>query len=291
MPSTMKKFQEIASLSLAIGGRKVHNSVDQAWMQLAQDVLTNGETVNPRGEATKEILGAKATFWMDFPILSMPDRRLGYRFMAREAWWILSGRNDVKSIKDYASISRFSDDGIYFFGAYGPRIIDQMPYVLRTLRNDRYSRQAVMTIWRESPMASKDIPCSITCQFMIRKNLLHVFLNMRSSDIWLGVPYDWFNFSMLGAYVALALKDKYIDLKLGQLHYYAASSHLYAWNEPTLLECSNTIRKYEPLSIDDFACQDHLVEHLQYLSEGKPLAIPFGNELSSWSNRDVNERT
>jgi thymidylate synthase len=54
-------------------------------------------------------------------------------------------------------ITRFSDDGITFFGAYGPKIITQTSYIVNTLCNDQDSRQAVLSIWRENPKSSADI--------------------------------------------------------------------------------------------------------------------------------------
>ena len=38
---------------------------------------------------------------------------------------------------------------------------------------------------------------------------MNVIANMRSNDVWLGWPYDNFNFSMLGIYVSLLLNDIY----------------------------------------------------------------------------------
>src|SRR3546814_5271713 len=58
-------------------------------------------------------------------------------------------------------ISQFSDDGVVFAGAYGPRINLQLDYVLNKLREDPDTRQAGLTIWRPNPQPSKDIPCKI----------------------------------------------------------------------------------------------------------------------------------
>ena len=75
--------------------------------------------------------------------------------MAAEALWILSGDNKVETIAPYnKNIKQFSDDGIIFQGAYGPRIISQLDYVIESLRKDRESRQAVLTIWNPNPKPS-----------------------------------------------------------------------------------------------------------------------------------------
>ena len=128
-------------------------------------------------------------------------------------------------------MARFSDDGHILAGAYGPRISRQIPYIVNTLLDDHESRQAVLTIWTERPTPSKDIPCTISMQFLVRKQSLHLIVNMRSNDLWLGMPYDMFSFSMVGIYVALKLKP-YLQTVPGLLHVNVGSMHLYEKDKP-----------------------------------------------------------
>jgi thymidylate synthase len=67
----------------------------------------------------------------------------------------------------------------------------------------------------------------VSVQFLIRDGLLHVVDTMRSSDLWLGWPYDIFNFSMLARYVICHLKQK---PELGVIVLQAGSAHLYEQN-------------------------------------------------------------
>lgn len=201
---------------------------DSAWVGLCSAVIKEGNVCFPRGKGTQEIINGSACFDMTRPIITMVDRKLNYKFMAAEAYWILSGRNDVSFLSQHVSaMKNFSDDGVFLSGAYGPAVVDQLPYIVKTLTEDKESRQAVMTIWRPRPGPSKDIPCTISVQFLIRSNMLFTVYNMRSSDIWLGVPYDWFSFSCLSAYVALLLRKQYPNLRLGALSYNAGSCHMY----------------------------------------------------------------
>ena len=155
-----------------------------------------------------------------------------YSFMFGEAAWMLSGRNDVASVAKYVDgVKRFSDDGITFFGAYGPKIITQTSYVVNTLVKDKDSRQAVMNIWRENPRSSKDIPCTLSLQFFLREASnelwLHTIATMRSNDAWLGTPYDTFNFSAISFYIICWLNFRGLKCKLGELNIQAGSRHLY----------------------------------------------------------------
>jgi thymidylate synthase len=168
---------------------------------------------------------------MKWPVNDYAKRKLGYKFMCAEAWWIMTGQNRLDSIKAFSeSIGKFSDDGEFFFGAYGPRVVDQLMHITKSLTEDHASRQAVLTTWRPNPPSSKDIPCTISLQFIIRDGKLDCLANMRSSDAWLGVPYDWFNFSMLSGGICILLRKAGQLIELGTLHFYAGSQHLYEHN-------------------------------------------------------------
>lgn len=203
-------------------------STNTQWIEALRTVLETGKVSAPRGMPIKELMAYQTCTPMEWPIVTVKERELGYKFMAAEAAWILSGDNRVKTIRPYSkAISNFSDDGHFFHGAYGPMIRDQLHFVIDALNADKDTRQAVLTIWRPNPRPSKDIPCTVSVQFLIRDGMLHVIDTMRSSDLWLGWPYDVFNFSMLARYVICHLKQK---PELGVIVLQAGSAHLYEQN-------------------------------------------------------------
>ncbi len=207
-----------------------HNATE-AWYQDLEYVYQSGGRASPRGQPIREKLGYKSIIDMNYPVITCPIRGLGYKFMFAEAAWILSGQDDVATIAPFSKdIPNFSDDGVTFFGAYGPKIKDQMHYIANLLLSDPDSRQAVINIWRENPGPSKDIPCTISVQFIIRDGNIHVIDTMRSSDLWLGHPYDIFNFACLATFLALLLRRKDVELGIGQLHMTAGSKHIYSRN-------------------------------------------------------------
>jgi thymidylate synthase len=229
-------------------------SINNAWLRGLDNLLRFGEHISPRGIDTLEIPQATFTINMLKPVLTIPERSLNYRFMAAEALWILNGDNRVETIAPYNSkISQFSDDGKTFFGAYGPEFVKQLPYVVRKLIDDPNSRQAGMTFWRQCPPATKDVPCTVALFFQIRGRRLNVHVFMRSSDIWLGLPYDVFNFSMIGhmvcAYInkhtAGQLQRKLLNEDIvspNLLYLTAASSHLYRQDVDPARACCKTSR-------------------------------------------------
>jgi thymidylate synthase len=214
------------------------------------------------------------------PVVLSPSRKLSYQFMAAEAYWILTGDNRVKTIAPFNKrIHEFSDDGEIFFGAYGPKILDQLDYIIQKLKDDRDTRQAGLTIWRENPPRSKDIPCTISAFFNIRNDKLNAHVFMRSSDIWLGIPYDLFNFSMLGHLICGHLNQASILVSPGQLYLTAASSHLYSTNWAVAERCifSQDLKRQNCTSPTLFHNPKFLMDTLDCLRFSKP-----GNLIRWW---------
>jgi thymidylate synthase len=207
------------------------------WSRLLSSLVRDGKDVYPRGKHTREIMNVclEITDGLYNIFVSAP-RNLNYKFMIAEWLWITMGSDNLHLLSNYNKfMNSFSDDGQILSGAYGPRLSTQWTYILDTLKNDTDSRQGVAIIWRENPKPSKDIPCTISIQWMIRDKKLHCIVNMRSSDVWLGIPYDYFTFSQLTNIVASRLK-----IEVGSVTMNLASSHIYEENVPKAIECMSS---------------------------------------------------
>jgi thymidylate synthase len=199
-------------------------NVDDLFRAVLSEVLANGNEVCPRGMKTRELIHASITLADPLQnVVTNRVRKMSHTYSVAEFLWILLGRRDAASISAWnPNIGRYSDDGVNFFGAYGPWFVSQLPYVVKTLKEDPDTRQAVMTIWQQSPAKTKDVPCTISFQYLLRRGKLHAQTFMRSNDAWLGLPYDIFTFTRLQAYVANA-----IGAELGRYTHTAGSLHLY----------------------------------------------------------------
>jgi thymidylate synthase len=219
---------------------------------------------------TYERIHEQLTIDMEHPVLTVRARKLGYKFMAAEAYWIMSGDNRVETIAPYSKeIVNYSDDGVTFFGAYGPKFTEQVQHVVNSLTADNDSRQAVINIWRESPPKSKDIPCTLSLQWLVRERRLYCIATMRSSDIHKGLPYDVFNFSMLSQYVRLALKENGLVVAMGTLTMQLGSSHLYA----------STVQNCHECIMDGFKC-DKVLQPMTNILDS--LNIDTASKLKLW---------
>lgn len=268
---------------------------DSAWRDLLRGILINGRPVAPRGQPTLEILHTNnIQVDMRRAVVTSPERKLNYRFMAAEALWILSGSNQLSPLTRFIKrFSDFSDDGETLFGAYGPPVTAQLPYVVESLLKDRDTRQAVLTIWRQSPKPSKDIPCTIAMTFSIREDRLHQHVFMRSSDAWLGIPYDMFSFACIGLRVACdynrgALAGQQDLVLPGMLTISMTSSHLY---ERDIEAVRNVIASPKPQPITPCPTDilldgnwNRIAESLEAIREDA--RIPAGG----WELRDRDDR-
>lgn len=102
--------------------------------------------------------------------------------------------------------------------------IDQFRYIIDTIRNDPDSRRILMTDFNPSQVGTGVLfPChSIVNQFYVVDDHLDMFCYIRSSDMFLGLP---FNIAMSA--LLLTIIAKLCDLKPNNLHITLGDSHLY----------------------------------------------------------------
>lgn len=200
-------------------------------------LLRVGLESSPRRNPTLELLNDSfGPIWTGYPAIAAPARKLNYAFMYAEAAWIMSGRNDLDFIAKYCNnIRQYSDNGKTMTGAYGPHVVSQYKYVVKTLVEDPHSRQAVMTIWTPRPERSRDIPCTVSLQFFVRDKHLYAIVNMRSNDVWLGLPYDFFVFWHIARGIIAELQQVVMYLhSVPIVVINAGSRHLYKANRPAV---------------------------------------------------------
>ena len=212
-------------------------SLNQVWPRLLERTLRTGQALAPRGQPILELRQETIAVDMTQPLLTIKDRKVSMKGAAAEAAWICSGSDKLSEIQPYLpKMQLFSDDGATLFGAYGPRFREQLGYVVAKLLEDEDTRQAAMTLWRPNPPATKDVPCTTMLDFKLRQRKLNLHVFMRSSDQWLGVPYDVFSFTMMACCVLGLVNQGGISApgrplfpyySLGTLYLTAASSHIY----------------------------------------------------------------
>lgn len=205
-------------------------SLDDYWQWAIRMALQCPPGGSRDGNA-RETLGTAVRFPMNRNWLWNPGRKAKSWYGAAELLWYLSGTRDGTMMEHYAKqYGRFLDENSYAYGAYGHRWaeFDQLNAALCTLREYPNTRQSVICSWHPKDIGkalqgtSKDIPCTLDLQFLLRNSKLNVIVTMRSSDLWLGVPYDMYCFGEIGKMFAAEL-----GVEPGWLQHQAGSLHLY----------------------------------------------------------------
>jgi hypothetical protein len=152
-------------------------------------------------------------------------------FHLMESIWMLAGRNDVAFLQQFnRRMVEFSDDGKTFNAAYGHRWRtyfghDQLDNVIKLLRRDPTTRQAVVQIWCDYDLVkkTKDKACNMQIIFDTCNSRLNMTVINRSNDIWWGAyGANAVHFSFLQEFVAAALA-----CKIGVYRQVSNNFHLY----------------------------------------------------------------
>lgn len=215
----------------------MYRTMDDLWTATIRDLFANGNEIESRVGKTKELVGYSVDLsHVSQTFLLNKRRKLSPAYGCAEVLWYLSKTRSIEMIKAYApQYEKFAEDGVAH-GAYGYRIDNnakenQLELLVEHLRAKPSSRQAIITLWEASDLwhsvkdERKDLPCTLSLQFLIRKNRLHLVTTMRSNDAWLGLPYDVFAFTCLQWLVASVL-----DIEPGTYTHQAGSMHLYEKN-------------------------------------------------------------
>lgn len=178
------------------------------------------------GKKIIELLGVRLIIAQPHErFIHTPDRPLNIGFAIGNFLYQLSGRDDVEMLEYYNPLApKFSDNGKYLHGAYGPRIVLQLERVVDMLTVASGSRRAVVTIFdgRIDHAESKDIPCPVFMQFLIRGGAVVMLTYFRSQNVVMVFPYDIFLFTLIHEWVAV-----HLGLPMGQHVQFCGSLHIY----------------------------------------------------------------
>lgn len=220
----------------------IYRDVNVALLDLMQHVLDGPENGSRNG-TVKEITHTGITLLDPTQRETLiGERNVNIAAQIAEAMWVLAGRNDIEFLEHYLPRARdFSDDGKTWRAGYGPRLrswmshhptnpgpspIDQLEYVIETLRADPLSRQAVISLWDPAvdTTPGKDRACNNWLTFTSRLGKLDLHVGIRSNDLmwgWSGInAFEW---SVLQEIVA-----EMLGIQVGALHFSVTSLHLYA---------------------------------------------------------------
>jgi thymidylate synthase len=165
-------------------------------------------------------------------VLTNTSRRFNAVEAVARLVWMLGANNRLADIAFYQPKAQaYSDNLLSLPGSnYGQRILEPRPGlnqaegVIEVLRREIDSRRGAVVIWspEDAVRMSNDIPCAFGLFFHQRGEYFICTTLMRSNNAFLLLPYNIFEFSLLGEMIAATL-----GVKLSLYVHTAGSMHVY----------------------------------------------------------------
>lgn len=169
--------------------------------------------------------------------------------------------NDDDFAKKWGSIGQYGYGGMWRkFPAVKDNVmsnriyIDQLTNVINELKNNPDSRRIIITAWHPYHSNNREDALLPACHNYIQfgteemedgKRRLNCYFNMRSSDTFLGLPFNCAFYALFTHLIA-----NHLNMVPGQLVYSAADVHLYENHlEQVKLQLTRDIRKLPRLNI------------------------------------------
>ena len=171
----------------------------------------------------------------EFPILQ--SKKVFWKTAADELLWMVQKQSNNINDLNSKIWNKWADPDGSIGKTYGYQLnkpmwsqdgqrlfMDQVEYVLETLRKDPSSRQAVLDMWNPEELCEMNLPpCVYSSVWNIIGGRLNCMVVQRSADYPVGVPFDTTEYAIL---VHLFARD--LGVKPGVLTHVMGDSHIYA---------------------------------------------------------------
>jgi thymidylate synthase len=218
--------------------------MEQQYLNLIRRIL-DCDTRDTRNGKVYSMFGAHLECDLSdgFPLLT--TKRMFWKGIVEELAWFLRGSTNVEELRakkvhiwDGNSEAHNYDAGPVYgfqwrhFGAdytdcttdYAGKGIDQIKYIIDTLKTDPMSRRMVLSAWCPSQQAQMCLPpCHVMYQFYVETdNRLSVQMTQRSSDVFLGLPFNIASTALLTHLIAhqVGLQPGRVLIHIGDAHIY-----------------------------------------------------------------------
>lgn len=210
------------------------------YQKLMLEILKNGKTKPTRGIADiKCIFGYQMHFDLrqGFPLLT--TKKMPFKILLHELLWFVSGSSNIKYLQDHKIHywDEFADKDLNLGPVYGVQWrrwqspdgskIDQLQWAIDQIKNNPNSKAIIVSAWNPADLEEMRLPpCHTFFQFDVTKGKLRMQLYQRSSDVFLGLPFNIAQYAMLLMMVAhvTGLEARELVVSIGNAHLY--TNHL-----------------------------------------------------------------
>lgn len=218
------------------------------YLDLLEHLLESGNVKEDRtGTGTKSVFGYQIRHDLSkgFPLLT--TKSVHFKSVAHELLWFLRGDTNIAYLKENGvSIwDEWADEKGELSAVYGAQwrtwkgkvneivlgqtvlinheCIDQIAQVIDQIKSNPNSRRLLVNAWNVADLPNMALPpCHYSFQFYVHEGKLSCLFNMRSTDVFLGLPFNMASYALLTHMVA-----QVCGLEVGELVFSGADVHLY----------------------------------------------------------------
>lgn len=274
------------------------------YHDLLRDILENGVVKGDRtGTGTTSVFGRQIRHDLSkgFPLLT--TKKLHFKSIANELIWFLSGNTNIQWLnQNGVSIwNEWATEEGELGPLYGKqwtawptkdgRSINQIDYVVTTLRTNPNSRRILFHGWNPEYLPDESLspqenarqgrmalpPCHLLYQFYVADGRLSSQLYIRSSDSFLGLPYNIASLALLTHMLAQQcdLVAHEIVVSIGDLHAYSNHmTQIQTQLDREIRPLPQLVIKRRPETIYDYRFDDfEIVGYDPHPSIAAPIAV------------------
>lgn len=223
------------------------SNVDIQYNNLVKEILENGYYDNNRtGIPTKKVFGKTFEFDLqrEFPIIT--SKFVAFKHAVKEMLWIYKYQsNDVNFLKEKLGVRVWDEwkkeDGT-IGPAYGAQVKKhkQIDKLIDGLKTNPQGRRHIISLWDMNDLDDMALqPCAFMTMWDVNEGFLNCTLVQRSTDVGLGLPFNFSQYSVLIHMIA-----QVTNLKPGKFIHYMNNAHIYE-NHIPVLEKQLTLPIYE----------------------------------------------
>ena len=226
-----------------------------AYEDLLEEILENGTQKGDRtGTGTLSVFGRQLGFDLaeGFPLVT--TKKVHLHSIIHELLWFLQGDTNIRYLKENGVRiwDEWADENGDLGPVYGKQwrswpdgqggTIDQISRVIEQIRTNPDSRRHIVTAWNPAEVDDMALPpCHLLFQFYVADGKLSCQLYQRSSDMFLGVPFNIASYSLLTMMVA-----QQTGLELGEFVWTSGDTHIYTNHIDQVFEQINRDQREAP---------------------------------------------
>ena len=250
------------------------------YLKLMATILKDGKSKPTRGvHGIKSIFGYQMHFDFrhGFPLLT--TKKMPFKILLHELLWFISGDSNIRYLQDHGIHywDDFADKNLNLGPVYGVQWrhwqnpdgteTDQLQWLLDQVKKNPDSKALIVSAWNPTDLEAMRLPpCHTMFQIDITKGKLRLELYQRSSDVFLGLPFNIAQYAML-AYMLAELtgtEARELVVSIGNAHLY--NNHLDMAKEQlhrTPLPFPTFTIAGSPKNIDSFTEENFVLENYQ----------------------------